>query len=167
MPETIAVKPELIRWAIDRSRLPDDELTRTFPKLVDWRSGERMPTIAQLEKFARKTMTPLRYFFLDAPPDETLPIPDFRTVGDTPIGRPSPNLIETIQVMLRRQAWTRESIIDDGQRPLPYSDLGGMRSSTTRHARGRLANAPFRPYCGLFATALLRARQPPVIDRIH
>lgn len=65
-------------------------------------------------------MTPLGYFFLDAPPDESLPIPDFRTVGDVPIGRPSPNLIETIQTMQRRQAWMREFVIDDGQEPLPW-----------------------------------------------
>jgi hypothetical protein len=50
-------------------------------------------------------MTPQGYLFLETPPNEKLPIPDFRTVGDTPIGRPSPNLMETIEVMKRRQAW--------------------------------------------------------------
>src|SRR5438105_372177 len=49
-----------------------------------------------------------------------IPIPDFCTVGDTPIDRPSPNLIETIQVMQRRQAWMREYVTDEGQEPLDY-----------------------------------------------
>jgi len=120
MPDTVFVKPELIRWAIERSRLPADEFARDFPKLEEWQSGTRMPTARQLELFANKTMTPLGYFFLDSPPKETLPIPDFRTVGDVPIERPSPNLIETIQVMQRRQAWMREYVMDNGEEPLEF-----------------------------------------------
>src|SRR5688572_11397611 len=108
MPNTVYVKPELIRWAIDRSQLPVADLEEAFPRLDEWRRGERMPTARQLELFANRTMTPLGYFFLDSPPDESLPIPDFRTMGDVPIGRPSPNLIETIQTMQRHQAWMRE-----------------------------------------------------------
>src|SRR6266702_3225814 len=101
MPETVSIKPELIRWAIERSQLPWDQLAKTFPKLDQWRRGERLPTSKQLEQFARTTMTPLGYLFLAEPPDETLPIPDFRTVGETPINRPSPNLLETIHAMKR------------------------------------------------------------------
>ncbi len=120
MAETVFVKPELIRWAIDRSRLPAQDLAEKFPKLTEWERGERRPTYKQLEDFANKTMTPLGYLFLDSPPDEKLSIPDFRTVGDTPIDRPSPNLIETLQVMKRRQAWMREYVIEDGQEPLQF-----------------------------------------------
>lgn len=120
MAETVSIKPELIRWAIDRSRLPVNDLVQAFPKLDEWRRGERMPTYIQLEKFAKKTMTPFGYFFLDSPPDEKLPIPDFRTVGDVPIQRPSPNLIETIHAMQRRQTWMRENLMDEGEEPLAF-----------------------------------------------
>lgn len=126
MGETVSVKPELIRWAIDRSRLPADDLAQAFPKLDEWKRGERMPTFKQLERFAKKTMTPFGYFFLDSPPDEKLPIPDFRTDGDTPIDRPSPNLIETVQVMQRRQTWMREFVIEDGQNALEF--VGSAKS---------------------------------------
>jgi hypothetical protein len=44
MAGTVSVKPELIRWAVGRSRLPADELVRTFPKLDEWQRGDRMPT---------------------------------------------------------------------------------------------------------------------------
>ena len=127
MAETVSIKPELIRWAIERSRLPMDALTK-FPKLEAWKRGERMPTFKQLEDFAKKTMTPLGYFFLDSPPDETLPIPDFRTVGDVPIENPSPNLIETIQTLQRRQAWMREHVIENGHDPLSF--IGSARRPT-------------------------------------
>src|SRR5271154_5544287 len=125
MAETVAVKPELIRWAVTRSQLPVEQLTKAFPKLDLWQRGEQRPTINQLARFAQKTMTPLGYLFLDTPPDESLPIPDFRTVGDTPVRRPSPNLLETIQAMKRRQAWMRDNLIEEGQQPLDF--VGSFR----------------------------------------
>ena len=125
MAATAPVNPELIRWAIARSGLAIDELAEAFPKLGQWQSGEQLPTMRQLELFARKTMTPLGYLFLGSPPDEKLPIPDFRTVGDRPIGHSSPNLIETIQVMQRRQAWMRDYVVEQGQEELQF--IGSVR----------------------------------------
>jgi Zn-dependent peptidase ImmA (M78 family) len=120
MTQTVTVKPALIRWAISRSGLSEGDLVRAFPKLGEWERGERQPTLRQLEQFAGKTMTPLGYLFLEEPPDEQLPIPDFRTVGDRAIERPSPNLIETIQAMLRRQAWMREYLTEERQPTLQF-----------------------------------------------
>ena len=121
---TVNVKAELIRWAIDRSGLPVDHLLEKFHKLAEWRTGERQPTFRQLEDFAKTTMTPFGFFFLDEPPEERLPIPDFRTVGDTPIGRPSPDLIDTIHTMQRRQAWMRELMVEEGRVPLDFVGSG-------------------------------------------
>lgn len=119
MSSTVSVKPELITWAIERSGLPLEELK--YPEKIEkWKRGEEQPTLSQLKEFAKRTMTPLGYMFLSAPPEEKLPIPDFRTIGDTPIGRPSPNLIETIQTMQRRQAWMRDELIEQGQSELPF-----------------------------------------------
>ena len=91
--QTVEVKPELLRWAIDRSGLPSGELLAKFPKLNKWTSGECLPTFRQLEQFARATMTPFGALFLDAPPVEKLPVPDFRTKNDHPLGRYTPNLL--------------------------------------------------------------------------
>jgi Zn-dependent peptidase ImmA (M78 family) len=121
---TLTVKPELIRWAIDRSGLPVDDLLKKFPKLNEWKTGERQPTFRQLENFAKATMTPFGFLFLGEPPEEKLPIPDFRTVGDTPIDRPSPNLIETIQTMQRRQAWMRDVLVEEGHEELGFVGSG-------------------------------------------
>ena len=126
---TVAVKPELIRWAIDRSGLPMDDLLDKFPKLGEWETNERQPTFRQLEDFAKRTMTPLGFLFLDEPPEETIPIPDFRTAGDTPIDRPSPNLIETLHTMQRRQAWMRDLLIEEGHGQLDVVGSGqGIRN---------------------------------------
>ena len=117
---SVAVNPELIRWAIDRSGLPTDDLRKKFPKLDEWQAGDRKPTFRQLEDFARKTMTPFGLLLLDEPPDEQLPIPDFRTVGDAPLRKLSPNLIDTVQEMQRRQTSMRELLQDEGQSKLAF-----------------------------------------------
>jgi Zn-dependent peptidase ImmA (M78 family) len=121
---TVTVKPELIRWAIERSGLPAEDLLKKFRNLDEWKTGEREPTFRQLENFAKTTMTPFGFFFLDEPPEERLPIPDFRTVGDTPIDRASPNLIETIHTMQRRQAWMRDMLIEEGHERLDFVGSG-------------------------------------------
>ncbi len=117
---TVVVKPELLRWAIDRSGLSTDELLGKFPKLEEWKTGDRMPTFRQLEQFARTTMTPFGALFLDTPPKEELPVPDFRTKNDHPLKRYSPNLLDTIQTMQQRQAWLREWLNEEGAKPLDF-----------------------------------------------
>jgi Zn-dependent peptidase ImmA (M78 family) len=85
-------------------------------------------------------MTPFGFLFLDEPPEEELPIPDFRTVGDTPIDRPSPNLIDTIHTMQRRQAWMRDVLIEEGHDPFSYVGGGkGVRNFKTLAQRIRQA----------------------------
>lgn len=122
----VVVKPELIRWAIDRSGLPKEGLESKFPKLNEWVSGERQPTFRQLETFARATMTPLGTLFLDTPPKEELPVPDFRTKNEAPLRRCSPNLLDTIHTMQRRQAWMREWLTEQGNETLDF--VGAARA---------------------------------------
>jgi len=117
---TVAIKPELLRWAIDRSGLPLEKLCAKFPRLQDWKEGICSPTLRQLEEFARTTMTPFGAMFLDAPPKEELSIPDFRTHNDRPLNRYSPNLLETIQTARQRQAWLCEWLKSEGNDPLDY-----------------------------------------------
>jgi hypothetical protein len=57
----VAENPELIRWARDRAGLTADDLR--FPKLDEWEAQTGRPTLRQLEKFARATMTHSDTFF--------------------------------------------------------------------------------------------------------
>ncbi len=113
------VRPELLRWACDRARLDPVDLAARFPQLAAWDRGERKPTFKQLEKFAKATRTPLGYLFLPEPPEERLPIPDFRRVSGE-VARPSPDLLDTIYAMQRRQAWLREELADCQAGPLDF-----------------------------------------------
>lgn len=116
----VPVKPELVYWARKRAGVTQEELAKKFKKLPEWENGSIKPTIKQLEAFAKRVHVPLGYLFLDKPPEEHLPIADFRTLARTENARASPNLIETIHAMQRRQDWLRDYMIECEADPLPF-----------------------------------------------
>ncbi len=119
----VEVRPRVLEWARARSGIADDNWDRRFPKFDAWLAGEATPTLTQLEEFARKTHTPVGFLFLDEPPVETVPIPDFRTVGDRPVGAAeavSADLLDVIYACERRQEWYRDNQILEGEPPLPF-----------------------------------------------
>ncbi|ABB15522.1 ImmA/IrrE family metallo-endopeptidase [Carboxydothermus hydrogenoformans] len=115
----VNISVPVLNWALERSGRFHD-ISRKFPKINEWLTGKSMPTLRQLEDLAKATSTPLGYFFLSKPPEEKLPIPFFRTLGDHTIQRLSPEFIETFYTMKRRQAWMRDYLIDLGHEPLPF-----------------------------------------------
>jgi len=119
----VEINPALLRWACERSRRSPEELAKRFPRLEQWLEGERKPTFRQLEEFSRATHTAIGYFFLPQPPEEELPIPDMRTVAGQGVTRPSPDLLDTLYLCQRRQAWYREYALSIGQDPLEFVGL--------------------------------------------
>ena len=101
----VAVKPEMLRWAVERAGLVPDDLQARFAKFPDWLEEKVQPTLKQLENFAKAVHVPIGYLFLPEPPDEPLPIPDFRTVDGRQLARPSPNLLDMIYACQERQSW--------------------------------------------------------------
>lgn len=134
MPPRVQVRPEMLRWACARAGYEMRDLVPRFPALPDWERGEKQPTFKQLEAFARATHTPFGFLFLPEPPPEPLPIPDFRTVHDRP-ARPSPDLLDTIYAMQRRQDWMREERIDGESDPLDF--VGNARLTDDPAAVGQ------------------------------
>ena len=116
----VSVNPELLRWARERAVVAQEELVAKFKKLPKWETGEIQPTFKQLEAFARAVQVPFGYLFLSEPPEECLPIADFRTVADTAKATASPELIDTLHAMQRRQAWLQEHLIESGAEPLAF-----------------------------------------------
>ena len=116
----VDVKPELLRWARERADATLDDLRAGFPKLEAWELGDAKPTLKQLERFAKATCAPIGFFFLAAPPKESIPIPDLRTIGNVRIARPSPNLLDTIYVCEQRQSWYRDHALATGAGPLSF-----------------------------------------------
>ncbi len=111
----VPIEPTLLRWALDRAGKSEEDLVTRFKKLPEWKSGEAQPTLKQVEAFARAVHVPVGYLFLSEPPDEPVPIPDFRTFAGEAISRPSSNLLDMIYTCQDRQGWYREFARVDGQ----------------------------------------------------
>ena len=103
----VTVAPELLTWASERAGLNTDFLLHYFPKYKEWLHGITQPTLKQLESFAQKTHVSLGMLFLPEPPQEQLPIPDFRIMDALTIGEPSTDLQETIYQCQQKQDWYR------------------------------------------------------------
>ena len=111
--------------------MSEDELAKKMQvkpeRVQEWEhSGEI--SMAQVRRLAQRTYTPEGYLFLDEPADDSLPIADFRTVGDHLLVHPSPNLLDTIYQMQRRQDWMREEMLIEEAGPLEF--VAAFRDST-------------------------------------
>ncbi len=133
--DRVTVKPELLRWARERADWSVESLRRRFPKYAMWESGEAAPTLKQLEDFAKATYVPFGYFFLPEPPEEHIPIPDLRTIRNRDISHPSPDLLDTLHVMQRRQGWLREDLLECEVDPLAF--VGSVRLADDPQGVGR------------------------------
>lgn len=136
----VAVNAHVLEWALERSRRRES-LERKFPKLSGWRDGDALPTFRQLQDFAKAAAVPFGYLLLQKPPVEQLPVANFRTVSAESGSGLSPELIDTIQAMQRRQVWMREYLIAEGHDRLPF--VGSRRIDTepaeiARNIRGVL-----------------------------
>ena len=116
----VPVRPAMLAWARERSRQTPEDLFTRFPALYEWEQGTRQPTLKQLEKFAQATHTPVGYLFLPEPPEEPLPVPDFRTIGDVEIGHASPDLLDTVYQCQQRQEWYRDYARLHRESPVPF-----------------------------------------------
>lgn len=139
----VEVRRELLQWARERAGLTVEALTRRFPRLEDWERGTRQPTLKQLEAFARAAHAPIGYLFLPEPPVEAVPIPDFRTVADGGVRRPSPDLLDTIYACQERQAWYREFALAEGVTPLSFVGAATVESDVVATASAMRAALGF------------------------
>lgn len=125
----------MLQWARARSGIDDDIWVKRFPRYDTWVAGESNPTLRQLEEFARKTYTPVGFFFLDEPPTENIPVPDFRTIGDRPVaGAVTANLLDTLYICLARQEWYRDSQLLNGESPLEFVGTATLRTEPAQAA---------------------------------
>jgi len=131
----VPVNPQLLQWARQRAHLSITDLAARFPKLEEWERGEAQPTFKQLESFAGATHVPFGYLFLPQPPKITMPISDFRTVDNRYVGSVSPELLDTIYAMQRRQVWLRETRLECDADPLDF--VGSARLTDDAAAVGR------------------------------
>lgn len=162
----VEIRPSLLEWARARSGIAPDDWDRRFPRYEAWLAGESAPTLKQLEEFAHKTHTPIGFLFLDAPPVEPVPIPDFRTVGDRPVGGGdvvSADLLDVVYTCQARQEWYRDHQLLNGETRLSFLD-SATTATPTEQAAAEMANlfvwnAEARARCRTWDDALSRLRE--------
>ena len=101
------INKEIIEWAIIRNGNSLEEFYAQNPNVESWIKGEKNPTVKQLENFTHKVHVPFGYMFLPKPPNETIPLPFFRT-GKKNTNKVSLNVYHTIQIIQDRQNWLTE-----------------------------------------------------------
>ncbi|MDR0285870.1 MAG: ImmA/IrrE family metallo-endopeptidase [Propionibacteriaceae bacterium] len=146
--------PSLLAWAVERSRLEQAQIAAAFPRFADWLDDQARPTISELEKFAKLTRTPLGYLFLEEPPEESVPIRDFRTWGNLGVERPSPDLLDTLYDCQMRQAWYHDHALAMGFESLKF--VGSVTAGTSPDA----VAAAIRQALGLDSRERARWNQP-------
>ena len=119
----VTLVPQVLRWARERAGFSVRELAEKIgakPEQVrDWEQTGEL-SFSRAEKLAKVTHTPFGYLYLETPPEEKLPIPDFRTVAAKDVHRPSPDLLDVLYDALRRQDWFRDYLVAYGEEPLSF-----------------------------------------------
>src|SRR6185369_13452647 len=130
----LSLTPKVLRWARERAGLDQRTLAKkvtgkpTAERVKQWEQTGLL-TFAQVKKLAHATHTPEGFLYLNEPPDDRLPIPDFRTLGDESVKPPSPDLLDTIQIMQRRQMWMRDFLIEEAQSHLEFVGSATLNSN--------------------------------------
>lgn len=142
----ITLQPNVLRWARERSGLEIESVARKVgvkPERVEaWEESGQI-TLPQADKLAHHTHTAVGFLYLPEPLEDRLPISDFRTADDRPLRRPSPELLDTVQLMQRRQSWMRDELIEKGNEPLEFVGSVGL------DARPREVAGDMRTWLGL------------------
>lgn len=133
MADLAYINPEIITWAQARARVSEEDLSRAtgakIEKVLNWIRGVDRPTFSQAQKVAGRLYIPFAYLFLPTPPQDFLPLPDLRTLGNRGLREDiSVELKDTIFTVLRRQDWYRAYLQDQDASPLRFVGSASLRT---------------------------------------
>lgn len=115
----VDINRSLIEWAIIRDGHEIEEYLDANPRVNQWLTGDKKPTVKQLEDFSRKIHVPFGYLFLEEPPKEELNFPFFRT-GKEATDQVSLNVYDIVQQVQKRQDWLSEYLQEEDHEPLEF-----------------------------------------------
>lgn len=115
----VHINKDLIEWSIIRAGHEIQEYLLANPRIKDWLTEDKKPTVKQLEDFSRKVHVPFGYLFLEEPPKEELSFPFFRT-GKSSTTEVSLNVYDTVQIVQKRQDWLSEYLREEDHEPLDF-----------------------------------------------
>lgn len=113
----IKINANILTWAIERVGYNIDEFLCQNPKVEEWISGSKLPTLKNLDNIAKKLYVPLGYLFLNEPPVEECPIPFFRSTTNN---HNNINIYDTVLAMQDRQEWLSNYLKMEGMEKLDF-----------------------------------------------
>ena len=128
----IELHPPVLRWARERANLGISALAAKLKTpesaVLQWEQDGKI-SMAKANALAKRTHTPIGYLYRPSVPEESLPITDFRTRSGVPPRRASPELLETVYRMQRRQMWMADELRQQSADPLPFVGAHDLDSS--------------------------------------
>ncbi len=81
------INNEILKWARTRCNYDTTSASKkvnvSIEKLLEWENGIKKPTFSQAQKLANIYKIPLGYLFLNKAPNETIQLPDLRTLPES------------------------------------------------------------------------------------
>lgn len=126
--ERLNIKPNLLRWVIQRAGISEEKAIETFPLLNGWLFQEKQPTLNQLKKFAAKFYVPFGYLFMSNLPIEKIPFPMFRGEAGQQ-DHFNLNVYDTVMNVQARQEWLEEYLEENDIKTCNF--IGSITTKTS------------------------------------
>lgn len=142
--EEITVNHVVLRWAREETGLtPEQAAARArirdhkrrclagADRLLLWESGTEGPTLGELETIAKAYRRPILTFFMPEPPRHETNLNDFRTLGDRPVRRSTPEFSAFVRQIEGLQREVSALVEAETGHPIPFvaSASRGMNPS--------------------------------------
>lgn len=133
MAQQALVNPSLLAWARERAQMSIDALSdklQSKPERISaWENGNQRPTFKQAQKLAKTLHVPFGYLFLSKPPQETLPIPDLRTIADRQNASLSLEFRDLLNDIKRKQQWYREYALENDESAFEFFGIANIEQN--------------------------------------
>ncbi len=127
--------PAIIAWACQESGHDLERVAKRLgvppDKVLAWETGDRSPTLRQLEKLAAFLRRPLSLFFQEAPPDLPPLATEYRRLAGVHPGEESPELRLALRQMIARREHALELHAELATDPEPLALRAHTRKSAT------------------------------------
>jgi len=147
-PEFAPINPHVLAWAREEGGWLPDQVAQSLhvkpERVAAWESGERKPTVRQVENLARFLHRPLSIFFQPNPPDLPPLATEYRRLPGVIVGAESPQLRLALRQMLNRREYALNLYEELGE-SMPIFDavahLSESAASVGERLRARLGVA--------------------------
>lgn len=117
------IKSDALNWAFERSGFDADavaaKLAVSEDKVNAWLSGQTSPTFRQAQRLAKLLSIPFGFLFLSHPPEDQVPLPEFRTVGSKR-GKLDNNTRDLLQDIQFKRDWFSEYLRIEETDPVAF-----------------------------------------------